>query len=146
MKIETTRFGLIDIDEKKIIHMPYGIPGFPERKDFVILRHKEDSPFYWYQSVDEPSLAFVITNPYIFFPDYNIDLNGIIKEMKWDSINRENIEVYVIVNIPKGRPKDMTVNLMGPLIINTEKREAIQAILVNTPYSHRHPVFKDSKD
>ena len=79
MKITTTRFGTVQIRENSIIKMPFGMLGFPDKKKFVILQHKDNSPFFWYQSVDDPKLAFVITNPFIFKPDYQIDLEDILR-------------------------------------------------------------------
>ena len=49
MKVETTRFGTIDIREEEIITMPFGMPGFSDQKQFVLLDHKKESPFQWYQ-------------------------------------------------------------------------------------------------
>ena len=74
MKVNTTRFGTLTLEEEKIIDMPSGMLGFPDKRRFVILNHREDSPFFWYQSVDDPDLAFVITSPFLFHPEYDVDL------------------------------------------------------------------------
>ncbi len=141
MKIETTRFGKVNIQTDKIINMPFGIPGFPDHKRFVIFEHKQDSPFLWYQSVDEPGMAFVITNPCLFNPDYTIDLDRALKDLSWDpDTEPEQLQVYVIVNIPKGRPEKMTANLMGPILLHSGTCEAAQVVLTDGAYSHRVPL------
>ncbi|MBW2492018.1 MAG: flagellar assembly protein FliW, partial [Deltaproteobacteria bacterium] len=115
MKIKTTRFGTIDIEEEKIIEMPFGMLGFPDKKKFIILKHQENSPFFWYQSIDDPGLAFVITNPFLFLPDYKIDLSSTVKEMSWNGDGSKScLELFIVVNIPKGRPHKMTGNFIGP--------------------------------
>jgi len=142
--IENTQFGTVQVEEDKMITMPSGIPGFPGKKRFVILEREDTQPFYLYQCVDDPALSFVIMNPYLFKPDYSVNLKPVRKEMAWNRNGAEQIKVYVIVNTSGGGPNKMTANLIGPLVINTGRREALQIVIPNSPYSHRHPVFQPS--
>ena len=144
MKIKTTRFGAIAIEEEKIIDMPFGMLGFPDKKRFVILQHKENSPFFWYQSVDDPALAFVIMSPFILKPDYEIDIDDVLEEMSWNEEKEKNIELHVVVNIPKGLPEKMTANLIGPILINNNTNQAVQMIISNSLYSHKFPLLKEN--
>ena len=141
MKVNTTRFGTLTLEEEKIIDMPAGMLGFPEKRRFVILKHRDDSPFFWYQSVDDPDLAFVITNPFLFHPEYDVDLTEALKGMSWELANKDMILLYVVVNIPKGCPDRMTANLIGPIIVNPEKCQAVQTVIANSPYTHKHPLM-----
>ena len=141
MKVETTRFGTIAIQEEEIITMPFGMPGFSDQKQFVLLDHKEDSPFQWYQSIQDPSLAFVITDPLLFKPDYAVNMHTIVKELGWDEeLSGNELELYAIVNIPPGRPEKTTVNLIGPVLMNLATREAVQVIIPDSQYSHKFPL------
>jgi len=143
VKVETTRFGAIEIPDAKIIIMSRGMLGFPDRKRYCIIQHKGNSPFFWYQSIDDSSLAFVITNPWLFKPDYDVDIKVAGEEMGWDKKGEEvGLECYVIVTIPKGEPEKMTANLMGPLLINPDTSEAIQIVLADAVYSHKYPLIK----
>jgi flagellar assembly factor FliW len=145
VKIETTRFGAVEVDEKKIIDMPHGMLGFQEKKRFVMFPHREDSPFYWYQSVDDPSLAFVVTSPFLVFPEYQVDLKDALKKMVWEDYGSETpFELYVVVNIPKGSPEKMTANLIGPILINIRNSQAVQLVLADSPYSHRYPILRQN--
>ncbi len=146
MEITTTRFGTISIRKDKIINMPSGMLGFPDQKRFVVLQHKENSPFFWYQSVDDPTLAFVITNPFLFKPDYKIDLENILKELSWNGNEKnDDLELYIVVNIPKGPPHKMTGNLIGPILINNKTRQAAQIVISNSLYTHKFPLLRDEK-
>jgi len=140
VKILTTRFGTISVNKNKIIHMPSGMLGFSEKKRFVLFRHKENSPFFWYQSVDDPSLAFVVTNPFLFVPDYDVEADDAAKAMSWNDAVDSDLELYVVANIPKGEPDKMTANLIGPILINMKKRQAVQMVISNSPYSHKFPL------
>ena len=144
MKIKTTRFGTIDIEEEKIIKMPFGMLGFPNKKKFIILQHQENSPFFWYQSVDDPGLAFVITDPFLFVPDYKIDLEATLKEMSWDGNgNGRDLNLFIVVNIPRGMAHKMTGNFIGPILVNEKVYQAVQIVLSNSPYTHKFPLFKN---
>lgn len=142
MKIKTTRFGTISIKKEKTIDMPFGMLGFPDKKKFIILQHRENSPFFWYQSVDDPTLAFVITSPFLFKPDYEIDLEDALKVMSWNGDGKtDGLEIYIVVNIPKGLPQKMTGNFIGPILINNNVRQAVQIVISNSPYIHNCPLL-----
>jgi len=143
--VENTRFGTIEIKEDKIITMKRDMPGFPGRKRFVLLNREESRPFLWYQCVDDPALAFILLNPYLSMPDYSFDLNSILSEMSWQTDGVDNVTIFVIVNASSGVPGKMTVNLMAPMIINTNRLEAIQVIMQDSVYSHKHPLFRESE-
>ena len=146
MKIKTTRFGTINIEEENIINMPFGMLGFLDKKRFVILQHKKNSPFFWYQSIDDPSLAFVITSPFLFKPDYEIDMGDVLREMSWNGDRgKNNLELYVVVNIPKGSPDKMTANLIGPILINNKARQAVQMVISNSLYTHKFPLIREDQ-
>ena len=143
LKIKTTRFGTIRIQKDQIINMPFGMLGFPNQKKFVILQHKENSPFFWYQSVDDPTIAFVITSPFIFKPDYKIDLKDALKKVHWNGGCEESgLEIYIVVNIPKGLPQKMTGNFIGPIVVNNEASQAVQIVVTDSPYTHKFPLLK----
>lgn len=145
MNIKTTRFGTINIEEEKIITMPFGMLGFPDKKRFIIVQHKENSPFFWYQSVDDPTLAFVITSPFPFKPDYEVDMDDVLKEMSWnEGEENNNLALYVVVNIPKGSPDKMTANLIGPILVNNRACQAVQMVISNSPYSHKFPLLREN--
>jgi len=146
LEITTTRFGTISIRKDKIINMPFGMLGFPDKKLFILLQHKENSPFFWYQSVNDPTLAFVVTNPFLFKPDYEIDLEDILKDMPWNGNEKnDDLELYIVVNIPKGSPHKMTGNLIGPILVNNKARQAAQIVISNSLYTHKFPLLREKK-
>ena len=143
MEIETTRFGHVEIEEDLILTLPEGILGFEDLKRYIILDHfDKESPFKWLQSIEDPSLAFVITDPLIFVPDYKAKIH---KE-EINSIELSDAEkaiIVVIVNIKRDH-SEITINLQGPLVINPEKKLARQFIMRTDDYSVRHVIFSQS--
>ena len=139
MNIKTARFGDIEIDNNRIIHFPEGVLGFPEQKDYTLLEHKPGSPFFWLQSTTTPELAFVITDPFLVKHDFLENLTHDEKAFFIDK-NGEELITYALVSIPHGDVENMTVNLMGPLVINTVSKIGKQVILANSNYNHQHPM------
>ena len=143
MKINTRKFGEIKIDEKKILTMPEGLPGFSGFERFILIEDPKAAPFCWFQSTQEPNLALIIMNPFLFKPDYKIDLEGFIVARGWQDVLIKDLLVYVVVNIIKGNSeKKITANLIGPLIINSKNNEAIQVAVSNSSYSHQYNILE----
>ena len=143
IKVKTTRFGDIEIDEKDVITLPAGIIGFPELKPYVLLDHEQDSPFKWLQSLDDGAIAFVLINPLLFKPDYLVEVNeaevGDLEiEMEEDAV------VSVIITMPSD-PQKMTANLKAPLIFNLKNRKGRQVILNNSEYTTRHNIMEEMR-
>ncbi len=139
MKIETTRFGEIDIEEERVIAMPSGMLGFPGNNRYAIMVHSKESPFNWLQSVDDPAVAFVIVDPLLVQPDYQISVHpSDVLEIEIEDPSKALF--LVVVNIAKDYSL-ITANLQGPIVINAEKRLAKQLVLYNSPYSTKHIIY-----
>jgi flagellar assembly factor FliW len=140
MRLETKAAGTIEVADEAVITIPKGMIGFPNYKRFVLLPHREDSPFSWLQSVEEPSLAWVVMNPLLLVPNYRVR----VSEPELDGIGPtapESLKVLAVVNIPPGAPERATANLAGPIILNDSSRLAKQVVLKQAAYSPCHPLF-----
>ncbi|SLM29213.1 Flagellar assembly factor FliW [Desulfamplus magnetovallimortis] len=147
MKIKTRKFGDIEIDDDQILTMPEGLPGFPGFDLFVVLERPETAPFCWLQCIQDPNLNLVMMNPYYFMPDYDPDLDAIITIRNWHGVERDDFQIYVVVNIfGEGEEKKITANLMGPIVINRKSGEAVQFVLSNSCYSHQHNILKSMEE
>ena len=70
MNIQTTRFGEIEITKDKVIYFPNGLIGFEDCKQYFALYRDEKSCVWWLQSVERPEVAFILTDPLNFMPNY----------------------------------------------------------------------------
>ena len=132
MRIESNRFGLLDVPDDKLIRMERPILGFENIGQFCLIEIDDLAPFLWMQAVDDPHVAFLVVNPVVFFPDYSITVNPKeIAELKVDDVTK--VEIYVIVTIDTSDGK-IFANLQGPILINSTNRLAKQLVLVNTDY------------
>jgi flagellar assembly factor FliW len=140
LQIETSRFGSITVAEEQVLRLTEGIIGFPEWTRFVLLNHREGSPFLWFQSVEKQDLAFVLMDPLNLVSDYAIDLSAEdAHSLQLDQPAAE-MQALVVVNISKQTPPEITANLLAPVVINPEKKIGKQVVLYQTDYSVRHPV------
>jgi len=143
MKIATLRFGELDVPEDKTVEFPKGILGFEQFQKYVILQNEDSEPFKWMQSIEDPNLAFVIANPAFFFPNYKIEMH--IRELNEINVSESSsVETYVIVTIPKD-VSQMSANLQGPLLINTDNNLGKQVVFVNSRYTIRHLIMDELK-
>jgi flagellar assembly factor FliW len=138
MKVETSRFGTLDISEEEIIRFPEGLYGFEKETEFSLLpfNPKVESPMEWMQSLKSTHLAFVVTDPYLYQPDYKLKLSEEDKKR----VELEEGDLYLtraIVTIPENY-SEMTANLIAPLVINKDKGVARQFVLTNMDYDTRH--------
>ena len=140
MKVDTKAFGLIEVDDIQKIVFPEGLYGFDDFSDYVLL-DAEQQPFYWLQSVDDKEVAFVLINPFLFRPDYEVNIaNEDLEEIGITS--PEKALIFVIVTIPSGGGS-MTANLQGPLVINRENMTGKQAILADVRWKTRHDIIAE---
>ena len=141
-EIATNRFGLLEVEESKIVHFPKGIPAFEEEHEFVIIPYEEESPYFFLQSAQRGELAFLLTEPFVFFSDYTVEIDdATINELEIK--NHENVEIYTILTIPNGSVRYMTANLLAPIIINTENMQAKQIVMDKSNYKTKHRLFPE---
>jgi flagellar assembly factor FliW len=138
MDVKTTRFGTVSIAEDRIIAFPKGLLGFPEHTRFCLLEPADDACFFWLQSCDDPALAFVVTDPNFFVPEFSVPIRQEQMEaMKLPSLT--DAQVFVIVNKVDNT---LTGNLQGPLVINTLTRTGEQFVLAEKRWTTRHTLVR----
>lgn len=135
---ETVMFGTIEVPESEILEFRRGLLGFENLTRFVHLENNEEAPFGWLQSLDDPGTTFVVANPAVFFSDYRIELDprelGDVKPGP-----NERLTVLSICTLSE-RLEDVTMNLQGPLIINSATRQGKQVVLNRSPFSTKHRI------
>ena len=139
-KFNTVRFGELETEESDIIKFPDGIPAFEDEHEFVVLPYGDDTPYMFLQSVNTPELAFLMTDPFVFFSDYSFELDD-ENMAKLDVEGMDDILVCTLISIPPTGIADMTTNLLAPVVINRHSKEARQIVLERSPYTTKHRLF-----
>ena len=143
-KINTLRFGELEIDEQYVVRFANGIPAFEDEHEFVVLPYEEGTPYMFLQSMMTPELAFLMTDPFVFFPDYSFELDD--ENMEKLAINSmDDVLVCTLISVPRSGVADMTTNLLAPVVINRHTMQARQIVLEKTQYTTKHRLFPEKK-
>lgn len=138
MEVKTTRFGQIEVDDERVLKFNSGILGFPDCVNYVLVQTNEDGSFFWLQSTDRPEVAFVVCDPLLFVPDYQIP----VKAEEFELIGLKSMKDSQVLIIVNKVDRLLTGNLQGPLLINAETRHGRQLVLSEKKYSTRHPLLE----
>ena len=160
IEIQSTRFGTLLVDDERVINFPNGLLGFPDHQRFALIQTGEENYFFWLQSVDEPNLAFVVTDPAIFFKGYEVPLRDETRQdLRLEDVRDGDgelvpggattataetfLQVFVICN----KVEDwLTGNLLGPLVVNAQNRLAQQVVLTEKKWTTRQPLMRLEAD
>jgi flagellar assembly factor FliW len=113
--IDSTRFGTIEIPSQAVVEFPNGLIGLGGSR-YVLIARDESSPFVWLHSVDDPSLALAVTNPFQFFPEYEVELSDGEAE-RIGITEASDADVWVTVRAAESL-EEFTVNLRAPILIS----------------------------
>jgi flagellar assembly factor FliW len=133
MDIQSTRFGFLTVEDERVIHLSRGLLGFPDYTRYALIQTGEENYFFWLQSVDDAALAFVVTDPSIFFKDYEVP----IREETQAELQLADVQfaqIFVICN--------KVDDLLGPIIVNAQNRSAAQVVLTERKWSTRQPLMR----
>lgn len=144
-ELANTRFGTIPYEDFDVLDFPEGLIGFGDWHHFLIINHKEGSPFRWLQSIEHPSFAMLMVDPHFY--DSSYDPRVPATELDRVQLGAGDPRLmYVTVSIPAGIPNDMTLNMAGPILINPANQLAVQVILPAESYNTRQRAFPESGD
>ena len=113
LTIDSSRFGPLEIASDDVIDFPSGLIGLGGRR-FALVTVDDDSSFSWLHSLDDPTLALPVTNPWQFFSDYTVDLSDEASR----PITADASDVAVFVTVRAGANlSDFYANLRAPILI-----------------------------
>jgi flagellar assembly factor FliW len=110
------------------IKLPMGLLGFEQIKSYLLIANPGEAPFHWLQVKDNPTLAFVVIDPFLVVPDYRPD----IPQPDVDFLRLSapaDAQLYCIVTLHHGR--GATINLKGPIVINRLNGIGKQVVIAN---------------
>lgn len=140
MKIESPRFGTLDIAPDRIIEFPRGLVGFEHCKRYALFHPEGNDPTYYIlQSLDDPAIAFQIADPARFGFGYELELSAAeaaelgSPERQVSSAGSTLAVVVILSNEGDGKP--VRANLNGPLVMNLDARRGLQHVFVRLDYN-----------
>jgi flagellar assembly factor FliW len=143
LKVNTTRFGELQVNKEDIINFQEGLLGFENLNKFFVVDPGDSTLILWLQSIDDGKIAFPIIEPKIYKPDYVAKLvPGDMKSVELESLSQAKI--YSILTIPSDITT-MSANLKAPIVINNEKKVAKQIVLQDSKLNVKHEMYKELK-
>jgi flagellar assembly factor FliW len=108
----------------------------------ALIQGGEGNYFFWLQCVDDPNLAFVVTDPSTFFKDYNVPIRP-ETATDLDLADPAGAQVFVICN----KVGDwLTGNLLGPIVVNLSNHLGQQVVLTEKKWTTRQPLLRLSSE
>jgi len=136
MRLETTRFGALEIDGESVLTLTQPIIGFPHLRRFVLLPGPPGSSVKWLQSTEAGDVAFLLMDPRAVIHSYAVDLRD--EELAELAVKSPTeLEVYTLLVVPAD-PAQIRTNLKAPLLINPVQRLGKQTILDRKDYPIQH--------
>jgi len=140
--LQVVRFGqteALDVANTDVVTFDQGLVGMEHLRQFVVVADTRLAPCAWLQSIEDPALAFVVIAPTLLLPDYAAEISG-DDAYQLELEDPDDADIWSIVTIV-GDPRNSTVNLLAPIIVNRKRGLGKQVILSDARYSLRHPLI-----
>ncbi len=124
MRINTTRFGRIDVDTNDVLHFPSGLPGLEDCRTWALLADSSNDALGWLQSMTRGDVALAVVSPRRFVPDYQVR----IPRSELTPLSIADIRQAQVVVVVGRNGKGLTLNLKAPIVINLEARTGRQVV------------------
>lgn len=127
MELQTSRFGVLSLDDHRVVDFVGGIPGFPSFMRALLIEVDDNPDYYWLQSIDDGDLAFLTVVPWSFFDDYELVLNDDDQE----AIGLDDAgDAFICCLVSVDREADaFAANLRARIVVNVAANRARQVIL-----------------
>jgi flagellar assembly factor FliW len=142
-RIATKYFGTIEYRENEVVRFLLGIPAFEREFEFLAIEPPGNAPLVFLQSVRTPGLCFLALPIEGIDPEYRL---AIIQEdlqslgLAGDRQPGIGSEIRCLAIVAVTEESAITANLLAPIVINPANRQGVQAIRLDSVYSHRHQV------
>jgi len=139
--IPTKYFGSLEYRDEDVVQFPCGLPAFEEERQFLLIEPADRAPLQFLQSVRQPGLCFLALPILVVDQAYRLtmtleDLVSLDLDTTRQPLIGSDIEcLAMLVALENKAP---SVNLLAPIVINRRNRRGIQAIRVDSAYSHAH--------
>lgn len=124
MKLETTRFGTVEIQSNDILFFRYGLFGFETQQQWVLLSDLNNSAVAWLQSMTNPEVALPVVSPRRFVSQYQVQLDE--RQIALLSLAKE--EQAAVLAVVSRNAQTLTCNLRAPIVVNLDRRVGCQVV------------------
>ena len=112
--VNSTRFGELNVPTEALVDFPEGMIGVGGRR-FALLEREESGAFKWLQETADPDLALPVTDPFPFFPDFEVVLAD-EEAARIGITDPAAAQVLVVVRADED-PGQISANLLAPILV-----------------------------
>lgn len=124
MRIDTTRFGTLEIHERELFLFPQGLIGMETLRQWVLLPDPQSPAVAWLQSASRGDAALALVSPRAFVEGYRVRAHRrALRPLQL----RSGDETYVLTTLNR-RGGQLVTNLRAPLVLNVKRRIGCQVI------------------
>ena len=137
----TKYFGSVRYREDDVIQFPFGLASFEDESQFLVLEPPASAPLTFLQSLRVPSLCFLALPMQGIDPDYKLaitreDLESLGLPTSRQPLLGDEIRCFAVIVVAENG--SVSANLLAPVILNPANRRGVQAIRIDSIYSHQH--------
>jgi flagellar assembly factor FliW len=134
VKIQSSRFGELEVAEETLITLPLGMVGFPDDTTFAWIAHRNSNDIVWLQSAHTKELAFPLVNAVTIAAGYpDVPVEEMAEQVGLEFEDPNCLALMVVLSAStQGGP---IVNLMAPVVINSQSRQGSQVVLTNSRFT-----------
>ncbi len=140
LQLSSILLGPLEIRPDTVVTFPAGLPGFRSMHRFALVETQRDE-LVWLQSVDDPDLTFLLADPFVVVPGFDVEIPPSDLASLGATVAQESLLVLVVVQLEAGIP--VAANLQSPVIIARDRRLGRQVVLPDSRYGMQHPVVID---
>lgn len=138
--IDTRDFGKQEIGISDIITFPNGIIAFGEFTEYALLSPLGEGKYpMWLQSVQKPQLCFTVFDPEQLCDGYSPEITA--EDLSVIEAEDKNDLLLLAIAVVPDDYRNATVNLKGPIAVNTVNKKAVQIIAAEN-YPLKFPIYK----
>ena len=127
MKIASTRFGALQVEDRDILTFPHGLIGLADYTEWLLLADGKNAQVAWLQAMDSPEIAVPVVNPKHYAPSYQVRLAA--DELR--AVGLEDTSDLTVLGVVSKDGPSLTLNLKAPIILNLDRQVGRQIITLD---------------
>ena len=129
---------IVGAEIRNRISLPQGLFGFADVRNLDLVYDEEELPFMWLREEKKDGLAFIVLEPGGIIPNYSVEVSDADVEVLGIT-GPEDTMILNIVTLPPDQAGKISLNLVGPIIVNRRTLIGKQCIINNhEEFSARH--------
>ena len=128
IEVDTVRFGKIEVSQENILLFPKGLIGFEHLKRYVLLDSQKGPSIQWLQAVDDPAVAFLVSDPKTFLPHFEIAVSGTTcRQGSAEKNALDSMKMLTLLHIDRQKQL-LHLHVQAPLLVDPGSRKGIQVV------------------